>query len=89
MTELHLATAVLPRSPEAAGQPAAAGQPEAAGAPGGAGPRPVRLLLLGALVGATLAGGAALGLADGGGRSLPTVVLTARHYRFTPARIAV
>ncbi len=49
------------------------------------------LLFLGALVGATLAGGAALALAGGGGgdQALPTVVLTAHHSTFTPARIAV
>ena len=49
------------------------------------------LMFLGALTGATLAGGAALALAGdrGDGRALPTVVLTARHSKFTPARIAV
>lgn len=48
------------------------------------------LLILGALVGATLAGGAALALAGGGGgQARPTVVLTAHHSTFTPARIAV
>ncbi|MGH9040724.1 MAG: plastocyanin/azurin family copper-binding protein [Acidimicrobiia bacterium] len=49
------------------------------------------LLFLGALVGATLAGGAALALGgDGGGTgSLPTVVLTAHYSKFTPERIKV
>jgi uncharacterized cupredoxin-like copper-binding protein len=51
--------------------------------------RPRFLLLLGALVGATLAGGAALTLAGGDGEALPTVVLTAHHSKFNPARIAV
>ena len=50
--------------------------------------RPRFLLFLGALVGATLAGGAALTVA-GAGEALPTVVLTAHHSKFGPARIAV
>jgi uncharacterized cupredoxin-like copper-binding protein len=51
--------------------------------------RPRFLMFLGALVGATVAGGAALALAGGNGEALPTVVLTAHHSKFTPARIAV
>lgn len=48
------------------------------------------LVLLAALAGATVAGGAALALAGDGGRdSLPTVVLTARHSKFVPARVVV
>jgi uncharacterized cupredoxin-like copper-binding protein len=48
-------------------------------------------MLMGALVGATLAAAGALALAGGGGggNALPTVVLTAHHSKFTPARIAV
>jgi uncharacterized cupredoxin-like copper-binding protein len=42
-----------------------------------------------AVMGAVLAGGAALAVTGGGGEELPTVVLTARHSRFSPAVIAV
>jgi uncharacterized cupredoxin-like copper-binding protein len=53
--------------------------------------RPRFGLFLGALVGATLAVAATLALSGdgGGGQALPTVVLTAHHSKFTPARIAV
>lgn len=48
------------------------------------------LVLLAAMVGATVAGGAALALTGGGGgETLPTVVLTAHHSKFVPARVAV
>ncbi len=47
------------------------------------------LMFLGALVGATLAGAAAMAFGGAGGDALPTVVLTAHHSKFTPARIAV
>jgi uncharacterized cupredoxin-like copper-binding protein len=47
-------------------------------------------MLLGALVGATLAGGAAMALGGSwGSDALPTIALTAHHSKFTPARIAV
>lgn len=53
--------------------------------------RPRFLLFIGALVGATLAGGGALALGGDGSpnEALPTVVLTAHHSKFAPERIKV
>ncbi|MGH8993726.1 MAG: cupredoxin domain-containing protein, partial [Acidimicrobiia bacterium] len=84
-----LATAVLPRTAAAVDGPSGgAGGPSADA--GGTNRRPRFGLFLGALVGATLAAGAVLALRGGdAGSNLPTVVLTARHSKFTPARIAV
>lgn len=46
-------------------------------------------VLVAAAVGAVLAGGAAMAITAGGDRHPATVVITAHHSRFSPARIAV
>ena len=83
MTEMVL-TRVVPAPPESGD--GSSGAPEG---PSRTARRPRFLLFLGALVGATLAGGAALTLGGGDGSARPTVVLTAHHSKFNPARIAV
>ena len=80
------------RPPEPATEKSVAGRPPAASRPGR-----LRMMVAGAAVGAAVAGGVAYSLAGGsaGGAgglaasSLPTVVVTAHHSRFTPERIAV
>jgi uncharacterized cupredoxin-like copper-binding protein len=89
MTETVLMAAVL--APEESGD-GSSGQPaDPSTNRSGNRRRPGLLMFLGALVGATLAGGAAMALAGGGGGAagLPTVELTAHHSKFTPARIVV
>lgn len=48
-----------------------------------------RGVVVGALLGALLAGGATLAMGSGGGPGTPTITLTARLSHFTPDRIAV